>query len=95
MSVRRVQEAGGQDGRAQGGQGRCEEQLEGESDAGELCACSRPRKALEDAIDDLIIQIFRELQVHNMWIRECYCGPRSAKRKTSQVPRRKDYWRHK
>lgn len=69
MSVRRVQEAGGQDGRAQGGQGRCEEQLEGKPDAGELCAFSRPRKALEDAIDDLITQIFRELRVQNVWSR--------------------------
>lgn len=54
MPVRRVQEAGGQDGRAQGGQGRCEEQLEGDPDAGELCAYLRPRKADKDAIDDSI-----------------------------------------
>lgn len=56
MSVRRVQEACGQDGRAQSGQGWCEEQLEGNPNTGELCACFRPRKALQDAIDDSITQ---------------------------------------
>ena len=83
MSVRRVQEASGQDGRAQRGEGRCEEQLEGGLGAGELCVLFRPREAPKDTIDDLITHTSPandceiETNVHS----PRQCGPRSAKRK--------------
>lgn len=76
MSICRVQEAGGQDGRAQSGQGWCEEQLEGNLDVGELCACFRPRKALEDAIDALIIRNVSEYSVAEVdGCGQCHCRP--------------------
>lgn len=76
MSIRRVQKAGGQDGRAQSGEGWSEEQLEGNPDAGEPCACLRPRKALEDAIDALIIRsVFENSETEIIGCGQYHCRP--------------------
>lgn len=74
VPVRRVQEAGGQDGRAQSGQGWCEEQLEWDRATGEMYACFRPRKTFEDALDNLISPNTTGSYEHECFGAECLFG---------------------